>query len=103
MYDPRYTPRTSSISRVNSLRITPDKSYMMFSHVIKGQPENMPLLQHVLDNNIELFYYECIVEGGTESTDSSKERKLKRLVALGKFAGRAGMTDALNPLGRRLS
>ena len=73
----------------------PNKSYMFFSHVIKGQPENMPLLQHVLDNHIELFDYECIVEG-------CKEKRPKRLVAFGKFAGRAGMTDALNPLGRRL-
>lgn len=78
------------------------KAYMMFSHVIKGQPENMPLLQHVLDNDIELYDYECIVDGGMSSTDSCKERKQKRLVAFGKFAGRAGMTDALNPLGRRL-
>lgn len=80
----------------------PNKTYMMFSHVIKGQPENMPLLQHVLDNNIELFDYECIVDGGMQATGSCKERKQKRLVAFGKFAGRAGMTDALNPLGRRL-
>jgi len=82
--------------------LNPKKAYMMFSHVIKGQPENMPLLQHVLDNDIELFDYECIVDGGMQSTESCKERKQKRLVAFGKFAGRAGMTDALNPLGRRL-
>lgn len=80
----------------------PNKAYMFFSHVIKGQPENMPLLQYILDHKIQLFDYECIVDGGMQKTENSKEVKQKRLVAFGKFAGRAGMTDAFNPLGKRL-
>ena len=60
----------------------PDKSYMFFSHVIKGQPANMPLLQTILDKKIRLFDYECITVDG--------KRGSKRLVAFGKFAGIAG-------------
>ena len=30
---------------VNEEDLLPNKTYMFFSHVIKGQPENMPLLQ----------------------------------------------------------
>ena len=43
-----------------------------------------------------------IIAGGLQATENCKERKQKRLVAFGKFAGRAGMADAFNPLGRRL-
>lgn len=70
----------------------PDKAYMFFSHVIKGQAENMQMLQYLLDNHIQLFDYECIVEGGMRRTVTSKERKQKRLVAFGKYAGELPMT-----------
>uniref|UniRef100_A0A7S2IIT5 Saccharopine dehydrogenase (NAD(+), L-glutamate-forming) n=1 Tax=Helicotheca tamesis TaxID=374047 RepID=A0A7S2IIT5_9STRA len=70
--------------------LIPDKMYMFFSHVIKGQPENMALMQSILDKNIQLIDYECISKGK------------KRLVAFGKYAGIAGMTNAFQALGRRL-
>lgn len=79
-----------------------EKAYCFFSHVVKGQPENMALLKHVLDNKIQLFDYECLVERGLCSTSSAQEQKQKRLVAFGKFAGLAGTNNALHALGRRL-
>ena len=79
-----------------------EKAYCFFSHVVKGQPENMALLKHVLDNKIELFDYECLVEGGLSSTSRALDQKQKRLVAFGKFAGMAGTNNALHALGRRL-
>lgn len=72
-----------------------DKTYMFFSHVTKGQTENMPLLQDCLAKNIQLIDYECVV-------DSSDAGNGKRLIAFGKFAGYAGMVDAFPALGRRL-
>jgi alpha-aminoadipic semialdehyde synthase len=74
------------------------KAYSFFSHVIKGQPENMSLLKYILDHKIQLFDYECIVEGGMHSTT----KKQHRLVAFGKFAGMAGTNDTLHALGRKL-
>ena len=84
--------------------LIPEKTYSFFSHVIKGQPENMALLKYILDNKIQLFDYECIVEGGLRSTAKclERKRKRKRLVAFGKFAGMAGTNNALHALGRRL-
>ena len=79
-----------------------EKAYCFFSHVIKGQPENMDLLKHILDNKIQLFDYECIVEGGMRSDSGGLEQKQKRLVAFGMYAGIAGANDALHALGRRL-
>jgi alpha-aminoadipic semialdehyde synthase len=78
--------------------LKPEKAYMFFSHVIKGQPENMDLLHYVLENKIRLFDYECIVDGG----EGNNNCKQKRLVAFGKYAGMAGMHDGLHALGRHL-
>ena len=85
------------VKRPRSLDILkPNKTYMFFSHVIKGQPENMGLLQDILDKKIQLIDYECILQ------DASSEGKPKRLVSFGKYAGMAGITDSFQALGRRL-
>ncbi|KAL7545977.1 hypothetical protein ACHAWF_009327 [Thalassiosira exigua] len=73
---------------------------MFFSHVIKGQPENMELLKSILDKNIQLFDYEAIAEDVKDH--STGKLKKKRLVAFGKYAGIAGMIETLQCLGRRL-
>jgi alpha-aminoadipic semialdehyde synthase len=110
--------------------LTPRTTHLFFSHVIKGQPGSMPLLQEVLNKHIPLIDYECIVfnqddvtplsdqeqgqqkqrqsigfasgSGGMQSTKSCEERRQKRLVAFGKYAGIAGMVDTFQALGRRL-
>ncbi len=69
----------------------PDTAYVFFSHVIKGQPYNMPMLQKMLDLRCTLIDYEKICD---ESG--------KRLIFFGRFAGVAGMIDTLWALGRRL-
>jgi alpha-aminoadipic semialdehyde synthase len=71
-----------------------DKNYMFFSHVIKAQPKNMPLLDRILEKKARLFDYECITKGGLDDSP--------RLVAFGKYAGIAGMIDCLQGLGQRL-
>ncbi len=68
-----------------------NKVYMFFSHTIKGQDYNMPLLQKLLDLNCTLIDYEEI-----------KEKSGRRLVFFGRFAGLSGMIDALNIYGKRL-
>ncbi|XP_076945258.1 alpha-aminoadipic semialdehyde synthase-like [Bidens hawaiensis] len=70
--------------------ILPDRAYAFFSHTNKAQKENMPLLDKILAERASLYDYELIV--GDEG---------KRLLAFGKFAGRAGLVDFLSGLGRR--
>jgi alpha-aminoadipic semialdehyde synthase len=70
--------------------ILPDKAYAFFSHTHKAQKENMPLLDKILAERGSLYDYELIVgEHGA------------RLLAFGKFAGRAGLVDFLHGLGLR--
>ncbi|KAL8143623.1 hypothetical protein V2J09_016655 [Rumex salicifolius] len=70
--------------------ILPDRAYAFFSHTHKAQKENMPLLDKILAERATLFDYELIV--GDHG---------KRLIAFGKFAGRAGTIDFLHCLGKR--
>jgi hypothetical protein len=70
--------------------VIPGKPHLFFSHTIKGQDYNMPLLQHFLDTRSTLMDYERIIDGGG-----------RRLVFFGKFAGNAGMVDALWAAGQR--
>ena len=43
------------------------KTYIFFSHTIKGQPHGMPLLQRVLDSGATLIDYERIVDDHLET------------------------------------
>ncbi|GAB1600841.1 alpha-aminoadipic semialdehyde synthase, mitochondrial-like isoform X2 [Argonauta hians] len=71
--------------------LLPDKTYAFFSHTIKAQEENMPLLDALLEKNIRLIDYERILDS-----------KGQRLVAFGKYAGVSGMINILHGLGLRL-
>ncbi|XP_050421046.1 alpha-aminoadipic semialdehyde synthase, mitochondrial [Adelges cooleyi] len=71
--------------------LLPDKTYCMFSHTIKAQDANMPLLDAVLEKNIRLIDYEKLMD------DSGN-----RVVAFGKYAGIAGIINILHGLGLRL-
>ncbi len=70
--------------------IIPGKPHLFFSHTIKGQDYNMPLLRYFLDTGSTLLDYEKIVD-----------EKGRRLVFFGKFAGNAGMIDAFWAAGQR--
>lgn len=71
--------------------LIPGKTYCFFSHTIKAQSDNMPLLDAILEKNIRLIDYERII-------DESGQRQ----VAFGRYAGVAGMINILHGLGLRL-
>ena len=72
--------------------IVPGCAHIFFSHTIKAQAYNMPMLKAFLDTRSTLIDYELIVsETG------------KRTVFFGKFAGYAGMIDSLWAWGQRLA
>ena len=68
-----------------------NKTYVFFSHTIKGQPSNMPMLKKMMDLSCSLIDYERIVDS-----------QGRRLVFFGKYAGLAGMIDTLWGYGQRL-
>jgi alpha-aminoadipic semialdehyde synthase len=68
-----------------------EKTYVFFSHTIKGQPSNMPMLKKMMELRCTLVDYERIID----------EAGL-RLVFFGHQAGQAGMIDTLWGLGKRL-
>ena len=49
-----------SIKEINLSSIKKNQNYMMFSHTIKGQKHNMPLLKKILKNNCSLIDYELL-------------------------------------------
>ncbi|NWU95562.1 AASS protein, partial [Upupa epops] len=71
-------------------KLIPRKNYAFFSHTIKAQEANMPLLDEILRQEIRLFDYEKMVD-----------HKGMRVVAFGKWAGVAGMINILHGLGLR--
>jgi len=68
------------------------KTYVFFSHTIKGQSYNMPMLRRMLELGCTLIDYEKV-------TDDNG----RRLIFFGNYAGLAGMIETLWALGRRLS
>ncbi|HKI83491.1 MAG TPA: hypothetical protein VKA63_04065 [Candidatus Krumholzibacteria bacterium] len=66
-------------------------AYMFFSHTIKGQSYNMPLLRRLKEFHCTLLDYELVTN-----------EKGQRLIFFSHHAGLVGMTDSLWMLGRRL-
>ncbi|XP_028601694.2 alpha-aminoadipic semialdehyde synthase, mitochondrial isoform X2 [Podarcis muralis] len=71
-------------------KLIPNKNYAFFSHTIKAQEANMPLLDEILSKNIRLIDYEKMVD-----------HRGVRVVAFGKWAGVAGMINILHGMGLR--
>ena len=84
-------PVILGVKQVPIDQLLPGKTYCFFSHTIKAQEANMPLLDAVLDKNIRLIDYERMVDENDQ-----------RVVAFGKYAGYAGMINILHGLGLRL-
>ncbi len=67
------------------------KTYVFFSHTIKGQQYNMPMLKTMMQQHCTLIDYEKIVDENN-----------RRLIFFGRHAGIAGMVDTLWAFGQRL-
>jgi alpha-aminoadipic semialdehyde synthase len=79
------------IKEIPPENLEPEKIYLFFPHVIKGQPVNMPMLRRLIDLKATLIDYERIVD-----------EKNRRLIFFGRHAGLAGMINTLWALGQRL-
>ena len=81
-----------AIKEIPAHLILPGKTYVLFAHVVKGQPHNMPMLRRLMELGCSLVDYEKI-------TDDQK----RRLIFFGRHAGYAGMIETLRCLGQRLA
>ncbi len=66
------------------------KCYVFFSHVIKAQPYNMPMLKNLLASGATLIDYEKVAD-----------EYGRRLIFFGRYAGLAGMINTLWSMGQR--
>jgi alpha-aminoadipic semialdehyde synthase len=69
-------------------KILNNKIYLFFSHTVKGQKANMPLLKKIIDSGSTLIDYEKIADAND-----------RRLIYFGPFAGHAGAIDLLSLMG----
>ncbi len=80
-----------AVKEIDVKDIRGNQAYLYFSHTIKGQDYNMPMLQHILDTGATLLDYELI-----------RDENNRRLVFFGRHAGLAGMVNTLWSYGQRL-
>lgn len=81
-----------AIKEIPPRLLLPDKTYVFFAHVIKGQSHNMPMLRRLLDLGCNLIDYEKVTD-----------ERGRRLIFFGWHAGVAGLIDTLWALGQRLA
>ncbi len=83
-------PIIMGVKEIPPDQLLAERTYVIFSHTIKGQPDNMPLLRRLMELKCQLIDYEKIVDATG-----------RRLVFFGRYAGLAGMIDTLWALGAR--
>jgi saccharopine dehydrogenase (NAD+, L-lysine-forming) len=76
------------VKEIPAQYLIPNKTYFIFSHVIKKQPHNRKLLQAVLKKNIRLIDWETLTD-----------EKGHRLIAFGRWAGIVGAYHAIRMIG----
>ncbi|RLF40655.1 MAG: hypothetical protein DRN12_04915 [Thermoplasmata archaeon] len=84
-------PVVFAVKEIPKTFFEPNKVYVFFSHTIKGQSYNMPMLKQMIDLECTLIDYERIVDENN-----------RRLIFFGRFAGIAGIIDTLWVFGKRL-
>lgn len=76
------------IKEIPKEKILDHKVYVFFSHTIKGQKENMPMLKRIIQGGSTLIDYERV-------TDEQGRRR----IFFGNYAGHAGTLDILSLMG----
>ncbi|GAB4380488.1 MAG: NAD(P)-dependent oxidoreductase [Salibacteraceae bacterium] len=69
-------------------QLIPNKTYYFFSHTIKMQPYNKPLLAAIVENDITLVDWECL-----------RDAQGRRLIGFGRHAGLVGAYNGLRMIG----
>lgn len=66
------------------------KAYMFFSHTIKRQEHNKPLLKALIERKVRMIDYECLVDG-----------EGRRVIGFGRYAGIVGAYNGLMGYGKK--
>ncbi len=80
------------VKEIPAEKIIDNKTYIFFSHTVKGQKDNMPLLKQIIDSGSTLIDYERITNA-----------EGRRLIFFGPYAGHAGAIDILSLMGEHWS
>ncbi len=67
------------------------KTYVFFSHTVKGQPYNMKMLKRLMDLQCNLTDYERM-----------SDHRNVRIITFSVYAGLAGMIETLHAFGRKM-
>ncbi len=84
-------PTVLAIKEIPERLLQEEKTYIFFSHTVKGQKQNMAMLKRMMELKCNLIDYEKI-------TDEAG----RRLIFFGRYAGLAGMIQVLWALGKRV-
>ena len=84
-------PVVFGVKEIPSALFVPGQAYVFFSHTIKGQPYNMPMLKRLVELGCHLLDYERMVDS-----------RGRRLVFFGRHAGLAGAVETMHAFGQRL-
>jgi alpha-aminoadipic semialdehyde synthase len=84
-------PVVLAVKEIPTELLRKERTYVFFSHTIKGQSQNMAMLRRLMELGCDLIDYERIVDD-----------EGRRLIFFGRHAGLAGMIDTLWALGKRL-
>jgi len=76
------------VKEIPEEKIISNKTYVFFSHTIKGQKAGMPLLRKIISSGSTLIDYERI-----------RNHQNRRLIYFGNYAGDAGTIDMLSFMG----
>ncbi len=85
-------PVVFGVKEIPSSFFKKNSTYIFFSHVIKGQKYNMPMLKRMMELECQLIDYERIIDD-----------KGMRLIFFGWHAGVSGMVESIAALGQRLN
>ncbi len=72
------------VKEVPPAKLIPGKTYFFFSHTIKKQRHNKPLMQALIDKKISMVDYETLTD-----------KKNNRIIAFGRYAGIVGAYNAI--------
>jgi saccharopine dehydrogenase (NAD+, L-lysine-forming) len=78
------------IKEMPPAKLIPNKKYLFFSHTIKKQAHNKPLIEAILEKKIELIDFECL-------TDKNNNR----IIGFGRYAGFIGAYNGILGYGKR--
>ncbi len=76
------------VKEIPEEKIIAGKTYLFFSHTVKGQKSGMPLLKKIISSGSTLIDYEKIIDDNN-----------RRLIYFGRYAGDAGTIDILSLMG----